>query len=124
MIKIRRGTFETNSSSTHSITICNKDMYDKFVNGEDIYIDFWGNKLITKEEALEKLDKYNEYRKNHNTKPVTLEEYVNDPGSDVMTFETYNSYIEDSECYETFKEEFTTPSGDTVYCFGYYGYDG
>ena len=33
-IKIRQGVFETNSSSTHSITICPKTDYDQFVEGK------------------------------------------------------------------------------------------
>lgn len=35
---VRRGTFETNSSSTHSITICKKDEYDRFAEGELLFI--------------------------------------------------------------------------------------
>ena len=31
---IRRGTFETNSSSTHSITMCKESDFDKWKNGE------------------------------------------------------------------------------------------
>lgn len=35
---IRRKTFETNSSSTHSITICTADEFEKFTNGELLFI--------------------------------------------------------------------------------------
>lgn len=35
---IRRKTFETNSSSTHSITICKADEFEKFTNGELLFI--------------------------------------------------------------------------------------
>jgi hypothetical protein len=31
---IRQGVFETNSSSTHSFTICHKEDYDRWVKGE------------------------------------------------------------------------------------------
>ena len=34
---IRRGTFETNSSSTHSITMCKESDFDKWKNGELYY---------------------------------------------------------------------------------------
>lgn len=47
MKKIRKGVFETNSSSTHTITMCTKSDYNKFVNGE-MYI--FDDELITKEE--------------------------------------------------------------------------
>lgn len=35
---IRRKTFETNSSSTHSITFCTEDEFEKFTNGELLFI--------------------------------------------------------------------------------------
>ncbi len=31
--QIRRGVFETNSSSTHSLTMCSKKEYDEFEKG-------------------------------------------------------------------------------------------
>ena len=37
MKQVRRGVFETNSSSTHSITICTEDEYEKFKRGELMY---------------------------------------------------------------------------------------
>ena len=43
VIKMRQGVFETNSSSTHSITMCNESDYDKWVNGE-LYLARWGYK--------------------------------------------------------------------------------
>ena len=36
--QIRRGVFETNSSSTHSITMCMKSDYDRWSNGEGFSI--------------------------------------------------------------------------------------
>ena len=51
--QIRRGVFETNSSSTHSLTMCSKSEYDEFEKG-NMYIERWGSKLYTKEEMIEK----------------------------------------------------------------------
>lgn len=82
MINIRANTFETNSSSTHSITICTEEEYNKFVNGE-LGID-WDDRLVPKEEA----------------------EY---------DFDTYG------EGYEWYEEHYTSPSGDKIVAFGYYG---
>lgn len=45
MKQIRKGTFETNSSSTHSITICTKEEFEKFKNGE-LVLDEWEEKLV------------------------------------------------------------------------------
>ena len=37
---IRRGLFETNSSSVHSITMCDDDTYTKWKNGELLVDDY------------------------------------------------------------------------------------
>ena len=37
MRTVRRGVFETNSSSTHSLTIVSKEEYDKCENGELLF---------------------------------------------------------------------------------------
>ena len=44
--QIRRGVFETNSSSVHSLTMCTQSDYDRWKNGELIY-DYWKDKLIS-----------------------------------------------------------------------------
>lgn len=36
-IKIRRGVFETNSSSVHSLVMCTDDDYYKWKKGEILY---------------------------------------------------------------------------------------
>jgi hypothetical protein len=48
MIQIRQGVFETNSSSTHSITICTKKEYEAFENGELMFDEYFG-KLVNKD---------------------------------------------------------------------------
>ena len=48
---IRRGVFETNSSSTHSLTLCKQEEYDKWESGELLLCINTGA-LVTKEEAL------------------------------------------------------------------------
>ena len=49
--QIRRGVFETNSSSTHSLTMCSKSEYDEFEKG-NMYIERWVSKLYTKEDMI------------------------------------------------------------------------
>ena len=34
MIQVRQGVFETNSSSTHSITMCTKNEFNEWVDGK------------------------------------------------------------------------------------------
>jgi len=48
MRKIRLRTFETNSSSTHTITMCSEDTYTKWQNG-DLYYNDYDEKFYTKE---------------------------------------------------------------------------
>ena len=53
MKTIREGCFETNSSSTHSITMCMESDFLKWKNGE-MYWDSWNNKLVTKKMVEER----------------------------------------------------------------------
>jgi hypothetical protein len=96
MIKIRKGVFETNSSSTHSLTICSNKNYIAWGKGELVLGD--DGKFYTEEEAL------NKQTKNKWFEFFTQENY----GSD----------------YEWFEETYTTENGEQVVAFGYYGYDG
>lgn len=58
--------FETNSSSTHTLTICSKDDFDKWEHGEVFWLDNDWHKLdtnknfVTPEELKELAEKYNE----------------------------------------------------------------
>jgi len=96
MRTIRRGVFETNSSSTHSISIVSKEEFDKWKNGELLY-DRYEKLFLTKDESQE------------------LE--------DQDDLNTYDEYFDDG-CLEGFTKKHTTKSGDEIIAFGKYGYDG
>ena len=96
---IRRGIFETNSSSVHSITMCSDDEYSKWKNGE-VYYDRYNKTLVESNEEIER-------EREEDTRYLTYDEFHD------------WDYIE----YETFSDIYTTPSGETVHAFGYYGYD-
>lgn len=49
MQTVRKEVFETNSSSTHSITMCTKDEYERWKKGELYYFDN-EERFLTKEE--------------------------------------------------------------------------
>ena len=55
-LSVRKGVFETNSSSTHSLTMCSEDEFDQWKNGKLLY-DSYNEELISKEEV------FNAYRK-------------------------------------------------------------
>ena len=120
--QIRRGVFETNSSSTHSLTMMMKSDYDRW-HKEQLYLygNGWGwefskpveNQLYTRDEAVE-FAKKNRYYKD---KEEIDDEILKDIG-----FISWDD--EGNEYLEGFYEEFTTPSGETIVAFGEYGYDG
>lgn len=117
-IKARHGTFETNSSSTHSIVMCSKEEFEKFKNRE-LFLEQWNdNKFITHDEAVAKVlkDGYYTQKELDNMSP---EEIIENAfyDSEICAFETYGCN------YDGFHTEYTTPSGETVVAFGYYGYD-
>lgn len=96
--QIRRGVFETNSSSCHSITMCMKSDYDKWKDGKLVWDD-WKQQLV----------------------PVT-DETGKDNWNRYFTYEQFNDYSYIDQ--EKFTDEITTPGGETIVAFGYYGYDG
>lgn len=118
-IQIRRGVFETNSSSTHSLVITTQDEYDKWKNGE-VYFDKNNNSFITEDELI----KYTKESRWIDTDGKTEEEIIEAALED-SEFYTYSGY-EDYCSYNYYElyEEFTSPSGDNIIIFGYYGYDG
>lgn len=127
MRTVRRGTFETNSSSTHSITMCMESDYEKWKNGE-MYWHRWNDELVSKEEVEKEMAKLREefiadnpdFDENNEEWKEELEQYINEDKM-YYTYEEFNdyNYIE----YETFVDTFETPQGEKVVSFGYYGSD-
>ena len=121
--QIRQGVFETNSSSTHSLTMMMKSDYKRWEN-ENLYL-FNGytygwdfnkpvrNSLYTRDEAVAFVKNSRYYHVGSEIDEQYLREmdfiYFNDKGSEYL---------------ESFYKEFTTPSGETIVAFGEYGYDG
>lgn len=52
MIKIRQGTFETNSSSTHSIVICNQEEHDKLQKNE-LFVKYYSGEIVKREQVVD-----------------------------------------------------------------------
>ena len=134
--QIRKGVFETNSSSVHSLTICGADTFKKWENGELLY-DNWRDEFIKpipelsdsqKEDAKESyIKKMGPYWKqwdelNVEEKEKWYSEYGVSHGLISEDAKTYNQYFEDNY-YDTYSREYTTKSGDNIVIFGYYGHD-
>lgn len=123
--QIRIGVFETNSSSTHSITMMMKTDYDRWEN-EKLYLydDDYGfgyefNKpekgnLYTKDE-VEAFIKGNKY---YNGEEIDFDDYGLLRGEYGFVHPDY-----EDDYLESYYNEFTTKSGETVVAFGYYGHD-
>lgn len=121
MRTIRIGTFETNSSSTHSITMCMESDFLKWKNGE-MYWNRWNDELVPKETVEEEFLKENTgVNKEDPDFKDKLEEYLNDDDKTYYTYEEFNDY--DYIEYETFESTYETPQGEKVVSFGYYGSD-
>lgn len=114
--QIRRGVFETNSSSVHSLTMCTEEEYQKWKNGEVLYFK-WEELFATREEIIEKLKNKTWYSNVNWDDEDAVEEIFSDEG-----IKTFEEFFED-EWFETFRDKYTTPSGDVVVAFGYYGHD-
>ena len=130
--QIRRGTFETNSSSVHSLVMCMKSDYDRWKN-DNLFL-FKGSAFgfnckreeapqcdhfYTRDEAIafEKKRKYSSINECKNDDEIMDELHEN---------EWYDyDYFWDEYCeyYETFENTMTTTNGEKVISFGYYGHD-
>lgn len=109
--QIRFGTFETNSSSTHSITIVSKEQYDKWIRGE-CYFDHNKDKFISIEDGDIIRSKYAVINNNE----VDFSDYHEIP----VTYDEWYSELADYN--ETYKA--TQKINDIeIVAFGYYGYD-
>lgn len=133
--QIRQGVFETNSSSVHSLTICSKDEFDAWVRGEVLLDDYSAKFVPIKLSDDIKVEAEKEYEE---LKDILFSKDWKDLSDDAKE-KYYERYAlkhrlinEDAETYEqymdsyleTFKQTYTSKSGDEIVAFGKYGYDG
>ena len=120
--QIRRSIFETNSSSTHSITMVSGSEYDKWKNGELLY-DKDTETLVTKEE-IEKIKENDKKIYESNGWPFDESEYDYNSEDDNIRFLTYDKFFDLSYIqHETFTDKYKTKNGEEVVAFGFYGYE-
>ena len=124
MKQIRRGVFETNSSSVHTLTMCSEEEYAKWENGELLYYQ-WDGKFDTKENVIKSLKASTWYSGDLRYPNVNFED-DNEEVAEIFSKEgikTYKDFFEYTD-YETFERIYTTPGGEKIVAFGHYGYDG
>lgn len=145
IFQVRQGVFETNSSSTHTLTICSKDDFNKWEKGEVFWVDNDWDKLhtdkkfVTPEELEELAEKYNEEQQKRIDSgdkfahTVDIDKLLNEPHCCDRYWDTERSNLEVytmDDWYgrhsnlETYERDFTSPSGDEMVAFGAFGYDG
>lgn len=121
--QIRRGVFETNSSSVHSITMCSDDEYKRWESGE-AYIQRYNGNILTRDEIIQELKEKKIWRTEELRYPNVNwddEDEVNELIED-NDYKTYSQYWDDMD-FETFDDSYTTKSGEKIHAFGYYGHD-
>lgn len=110
MKQIRVGVFETNSSSTHSLTIVSEEDYEKWKSGELL--------LDTDKEELVPFPKNYVKKEDAEEDDVDDEDFEDEDG----VLKTYEQWLDSDK--EDYFGKFTTKSGDKIVAFGKYGYDG
>ena len=149
IFQVRQGVFETNSSSTHTLTICSKEDYEDWERGDKFWLDNdWGklqtNKsFVTPEELAELTEKYNEKEQkridagDEYAKVLDIDKVLNecrdydswedsywDTERSALEAYTMDDWYQRNGDLETYERTFTSPSGDEMVAFGAFGYDG
>lgn len=149
IFQVRQGVFETNSSSTHTLTVCSKDDFDKWKYGEVFWLDNDWRKLdtnknfVTPEELEELTEKYNEEQQKRIdagdkfANVLDIDKVLNerrdydswndsywDTERSALEAYTMDDWYQRNGDLETYERTFTSPSGDEMVAFGAFGYDG
>lgn len=131
MFTVRNNTFETNSSSTHSLIIDTEEKIKDFKNGTLWRVESWsaskvaGMELVDRQfiidyiensgDADEEFIKELKAADNDNFEMLLAESQWCD---DFISFGSWSSYLEWEE------GKYTSPSGDKLAWVAKYGYDG
>lgn len=134
--QIRHGVFETNSSSTHSLTMCSEEEFEDWKRGKVLFDESKGGTFVSVS-VMNDYDKKMAENNYENTKDIFQKdwrdlaeeakekyyfEYAKEKGiigEDSKTYEEYMGYGN----LEKYIEHYTSKSGDKIIAFGEYGYD-
>lgn len=79
-ITVRYGTFETNSSSTHSLVICTAEEYEMFRSGKlfPFFVNYQFDGMVTEETAAARIEENEKYYNSPESrgKPYTSMDYA------------------------------------------------
>lgn len=134
--QVRRGVFETNSSSTHSITMCSEEEFESWKRGEVLF-DEWGEEEFVsannlsdsfKEEARQYYESHkDDFQKDwsdlsKSAKQKCYTRYAKEVDLIDSDAKTYEEYMNEGYL-ETYVNRYTSKSGDKIVAFGKYGND-
>ena len=106
-VQIRHSVFETNSSSTHSLSIISKEQSDLLDKGE-VYINGYSLEIVTKEEVDKQ---WEEYQKENPSYPHHDKEEYRKKYMCALTMDEFEEFCEDNY-YETLWE--TSPDNKWI----------
>ena len=133
--QVRYGVFETNSSSTHSLTICSEEEFEAWKRG-DVLFQEWGSENFISANKLSDNDKkraekvYEENKDDfqkdwkdlsENAKQKYYTKYAKENDIIAEDVKTYEQYMYEGDL-ETFVQSYTSKNGDKIVVFGEYGY--
>lgn len=134
--QIRYGVFETNSSSTHSLTMCSEEEFEDWKRGKVLFDEYSGG-IFVSVSAMNDHNKKMAENNYKNTKDISQKdwedlteeakekyyfEYAKENGIIDENSKTYEEYMGHGNL-EKYVKHYTSKSGDRVVAFGKYGYD-
>ena len=121
MFKIRQGVFETNSSSVHSMIMCNDKEYKK-LDREELFIHPWNDSLMTFDEAVDRYYKDCSVYDAELFKQKSREEQIETLEENDVAY-SLEGWLNRHEYCESFEQTYQTGSGEIIHAVGYYGND-
>ena len=116
---VRKGVFETNSSSTHTMIMCTGEEFQKFEDGE-MLVSMWDEKLFSYDDITDFI-KSDDYCKDRFTKSsIDIKDkkaVLKWAAKNVYDLQDADTFYEDTY-YDIFSQSFTTKSGEKVVAFG------
>ena len=123
--QVRRGVFETNSSSTHSLTMCSEEEFEAWKRGEVLFQPY-GKKDFVSATELSESDK-KKAEEDYEENKTEFQKDWNDLSEEAKQ-KYYTKYAKENDLIDedakTFVQRYTSKSCDKIVAFGEYGYDG
>lgn len=132
LISIRRGVFETNSSSVHSLSLCSEDEFDRWKKNEVFYVEGKGFETL-EEIEIEKtteLSRWSDFAGDFSSLSDAIQQFRNGEMDEWKLYEilgeediySYEYFFEEYNSFEKFIEHHKVDNKEIV-AFGYYGFD-